>query len=140
MERTCRSRLVLTLSAVLVGGATAMAQAPASSGTSPSERSGADAAGREAGRLADLLEKNPASPSKAKDHVAGLFLLDIASGRATLIADESDPGVGYCGCPDWSRDGKRILFDAMHADKVAESHIKMMEVVDGRPVTSPDIA
>lgn len=139
MERGCWRATVLILSVPLAAGATARAQAPEPSGSSgaPAARApdGADITGKEAGRLAEVLEKNPASPSKARNHVAGLFLLEIASGQATLVADEPDPDVGYCGCPDWSRDGKRILYDAMNADKVAESHIKMLEVVDGRPVT-----
>ncbi len=94
------------------------------------------AAAQQAARLAQLLERHPARPSTAAKRVAGLFLLDITSGRATLIADEPDPGVGYCGCPDWSSDGGRILFDAMNADHVAQSHIKMISIIDGRPVTT----
>lgn len=133
MERTFWRGLILTLSAAVAGGPSAMAQAPGSTGASSSAV--IPAAGKQAGRLAEALEQNPASPSKARNHVAGLFLLDIASGRATLIADEPDPGVGYCGCPDWSSDGSRILFDAMNADKVAESHIKMLEIAGGKPVT-----
>ena len=129
---------VLPLSVVLAACATLQAQPPdpPRSESAPSRvPARSDAAAKEAGRLVEHLERNPAKPSTAKDHVAGLFLLDIAKGRATLIADEPDPGVGYCGCPDWSNDGRRILFDAMKSDQVAQSHIKVIEILGGRPST-----
>ncbi len=42
----------------------------------------------------------------------GLFLMEIDSGKITQVASEPVPGHGYCGSPDWSADGKRIVFDA----------------------------
>src|SRR5262249_3193641 len=131
MEWKARRRAALTLLALLVACATGRAQAPnrarPSSTPPPKTQGGADAAAPEAGRLVYPLERHPAKPSTAANHVAGLFVLDIAKGRATLIADEPDPGVGYCGCPAWSSDGKRIIFDAMNADQVAQAHIKVIE-------------
>ncbi len=129
-------RTVSPLLVLLAACATARAQAPDRPAASGVPTAKADAAGKAAARLVELLERHPASPSAAKNHVAGLFLLNIATGRATLIADEPDPGVGYCGSPDWSRDGGRILFDAMNADQAAQSHIKMISIVNGRPVTT----
>jgi dipeptidyl aminopeptidase/acylaminoacyl peptidase len=133
-------RTTSPLLALLAACATARAQPPdppAPSGR-PADKApgGAGAAGKEVARLVELLERHPARASTAAKHVAGLFLLDIAKGRATLIADEPDPGVGCCGCPDWSGDGTRILFDAMNADQAAQSHIKMISNIDGRPATT----
>jgi Tol biopolymer transport system component len=139
MEWSDGRRTVSPLLALLTACATARAQAPdppEPSGSPAAKAPAGAAAGKAAARLVELLERHPASPSTAANHVAGLFLLDIAKGRATLIADEPDPGVGYCGCPDWSGDGGRILFDAMNADHAAQSHIKMISIIDGRPVTT----
>ncbi len=74
----------------------------------------------------------PPNRSTAADRSGGLFLLDIATGRVTLIADEPDPGDSYCGSPAWSNDGRRILFDAMKADDAGRAHLKVLEVGEGR--------
>lgn len=42
----------------------------------------------------------------------GLHVIDVEAGKATQLASEPLPGHGYCGSPDWSFDGKRIVFDA----------------------------
>lgn len=94
---------------------------------------GKDTAGREAGRLVERLERHPPKRSTAAGRVAGLFVLEVATGKVTLVADEPDPGVTYCGSPVWSSDGKRIIFDAM-GDKVELSRLKVIEVKDDRPV------
>jgi WD40-like Beta Propeller Repeat len=83
-------------------------------------------------RLADALRQHPAQPSKASDRVAGLYMIEVATGEVTLIADEPDPGTTFCGSATWSSDGKRILFDAMRPEKVALAHMKAIELVGGR--------
>ena len=136
MARKTIGRDIAGLATVLVACMTAQAQAPVpprpdGEAVSKSPIS-ADGPARAVSQLVEQLERHPARPSTVRDRTGGLFLLDIAKGRATPIADEPDPGVAYCGSPAWSSDGRRILFDAMTADQVALSHIKMIEVVEGR--------
>ncbi len=97
---------------------------------------GADGPAEAARMLVEALQAHPARPSTVADRSGGLFVLDIAGRRTTPIAEETDPGVAYCGSPDWSRDGRRILFDAMKADDVAHSHLKVISVAGGRPKTT----
>lgn len=65
-------------------------------------------------RLAGQLKQHPVRPSKAKEGRV-LHMLDVESGEATLIADEPDEGLVYCGSPEWSQDGTRILYDTTPA-------------------------
>lgn len=136
--------------ALLTTCAVARAQAPGSPET-PSERaekaariadalrshtvspSKASRPAEEAARLFEAIRSHPVAPSKAARRVAGLFVLEVPTGRVAMVADEPDPGDQYCGSPDWSRDGRRILFDAMRTDRAAESHLKLIEVEEDRP-------
>ncbi len=125
------------LSAVLLAAlGMARAQAPdpprASGAAGAKAADVADGRGKAAARLVEQLERHPSKPSKAADRSGGLFLLNLATGRATLIADEPDPGIAYCGSPAWSNDGRSILFDAMKADDAGRAHLKVLEVIEGR--------
>ena len=82
-------------------------------------------------QLVDQLRRHPPQPSKVAERVAGLYMIEISTGEVTLIADEPDAGITYCGSPDWSSDGKRIAFDAMRPEEVQLAHIKVIEVANG---------
>jgi hypothetical protein len=66
-------------------------------------------------RLVEQIRKNRAEPSTAVGRI-GLYVIDVASGEATLAASEPVPGICQCGSAAWSRDGKRICFDATRGD------------------------
>lgn len=61
--------------------------------------------------------------SAADTERLGLFLVEIDSGKITQVASEPMPGHGYCGSPDWSADGKRILFDASPGRQFDKTHV-----------------
>ena len=69
-------------------------------------------------QLVEQLRRHPAQPSKAADLVAGLYMIEVATGLVTLIADQPEADLTNCGSPEWSNDGKRILFDASRPDVV----------------------
>ncbi len=52
-----------------------------------------------------------------------LFVIEIESGKVQQFASEPLPGHGYCGSPDWSFDGKRIVFDATPGKEFGKTHI-----------------
>jgi Tol biopolymer transport system component len=83
-------------------------------------------------KLVEQLRRHPAQPSKAADRVAGLYMVDVSTGEATLIADQPDAGITFCGSPAWSSDGTRILFDAMRTDEVQLAHLKAIELIAGQ--------
>jgi hypothetical protein len=99
---------VMTAACVSVLGQATKPSNAASSGAGRGEESPATAAER----LADQLKKHPANPSRIEFR-RGLYLMDLAQGDVTMIADEPDPGADSCGSPRWSHDGRRILFDVM---------------------------
>jgi Tol biopolymer transport system component len=80
-------------------------------------------------QLVEQLRRHPPEPSKAADRVAGLYMIDVSTGEVTLVSDQPDEGVTFCGSPIWSYDGKRILFDAMGAEGVHRARIKAIEVI-----------
>ena len=82
-------------------------------------------------QLVEQLRRHPPQPSKAPDRIAGLYMIEIATGEVTLIADQPDPGNTFCGSPSWSNDGKRIVFDAMRSEQVQRAHMKLIELVAG---------
>jgi Tol biopolymer transport system component len=136
------SAAVLGLSTVLVAGHPHSAQEsrPAQSSQAPAPKSidAKDAIRAAVDQLASEIRRHPAEPSKAADRVAGLYLIEIATGEVTLVADQTDPRVTFCGSPAWSNDGKRILFDAMRTTEVQLARIKAIEVVAGK-LTQTDL-
>jgi Tol biopolymer transport system component len=87
---------------------------------------------RAANQLADQLKRHPAQLSKSPLR-RGLYMMDLAKGDVTMIADEPDPGADSCGSPRWSHDGRRILFDVMPEGSFHLLHIKAIERGDDSP-------
>jgi Tol biopolymer transport system component len=87
---------------------------------------------RAASQLADQLKRHPAQLSNSRLRRA-LYLMDLAKGDVTMIADEPDPGADSCGSPRWSHDGRRILFDVMPEGSFHLLHIKAIELGDDSP-------
>jgi Tol biopolymer transport system component len=52
-----------------------------------------------------------------------LWVLDLAKGEAQPLATEPIAGHAYCGSPNWSPDGKRIVFDATPGRSWSQSHV-----------------
>ncbi len=53
-----------------------------------------------------------ASAARAQDDQLALYSADLETGKVNLVTAEPMAGHAYCGSPDWSPDGKRILLDA----------------------------
>src|ERR1700677_398006 len=77
-------------------------------------------------RLVEQLKGHPVQPKAAPDRV-GLYMMDLASGAVTLIADQPAPGLTYCGSPVWSHDGRRILFDASPGSDFSRTRLQSIE-------------
>ncbi len=126
----------LALSIVLVPMRPLRAQEPrpAESAKTPIPKlnDGKDAISTAVSALVEQLRRHPPPPSRAADRVAGLYMIEVSTGEVTLIADQPDAGITYCGSPSWSNDGKRILFDAMRPENVHRAHIKSIEVFEGK--------
>ena len=87
-----------------------------------------------AGRLVEQLRRNPATPSMAAGQI-GLYVIDTSGGEPTLIASEPEPTYCQCGSSAWSRDGKRIYFDAtLGNNDHASTRIKAIFLENGHPV------
>ena len=91
------------------------------------------AAGKAAERLADLLKRSPARPTKQAGR-NGLYLMDVGRGGVTLIADEPAPGLTHCGSARWSADGARILYDATPGNRWDQTHVEAIDAGEGRVV------
>jgi hypothetical protein len=83
------------------------------------------------GRLVEQLKRHPVPPKPAALRF-GVHLMDLNSGETTLIADQPDPGLTYCGSPAWSHDGRRILYDATPGTQWDVTRLKSIELVEGR--------
>jgi hypothetical protein len=88
--------------------------------------------GREVDRLVGQLRKHPAEPSKA-DERHGLYLTGVDGGEVTLVAEEPVAGLYHCGSARWSRDGKRIYFDATPGTEWNRTHLMVIERVESGP-------
>jgi len=127
---------LLGLSTVLVAGRPIPAQEPRPSQapkvSAPKSKDGKEALSAAVDQLVEQLRRHPAQPTKAADRVAGLYMIDVSTSEVTLIADEPDPGITFCGSASWSNDGKRILFDAMRPERVQRARLKAIELVGGQ--------
>ena len=82
--------------------------------------------------LVEQLIQAPVKPSLAAGRV-GLYIIDSAGGDATLIASEPEAWLCQCGSPTWSRDGRKIAFDATPGGaEFSKSRIKMLNLNEGR--------
>ncbi len=113
------------------------AQAPGPQGpvvpSLPKSKGADEAVARSVGRLVEQLERHPVRPKDAPDR-AGLYLMDLADGDITLIADQPEPGLTHCGSSTWSHDGRRILFDATPGTQWTVTHLKAIEAGESRPI------
>ena len=88
----------------------------------------------EVNRLAELLKRNPQRHSAAEGITMQLYIRDLFDGRTTLIADEPMPGLIRTSSPNWSHDGRRILFHASPAhNDWQRSEMIVLEAMDGKP-------
>lgn len=78
-------------------------------------------------RMAEQIKRGPVDRTPEQDW-SSLFLLDVASGEATLITDEPDRGLTYCGSPRWSADGRRLLFDATPGTNWRQTRLKSINL------------
>ncbi|WZP01164.1 hypothetical protein EP7_005558 (plasmid) [Isosphaeraceae bacterium EP7] len=92
-----------------------------------------DGSSRAVDRLVEALGRYPVTRTPNDSNGTQLYLMDLASGKAMLIADRPSPGFDSCGSPRWSRDGRRIAFDATISTELQRARIKTLEVRDGRP-------
>jgi len=99
-------------------------------------------------RTIELIERHPAQRVEEKERLA-LYVMDVVTGEASLVAEEPAAGLTYCGSPCWSGDGRRILFDASPGMRFAKTRImavdatgsdlRLVDVGAGNcPTTSPD--
>jgi Tol biopolymer transport system component len=87
--------------------------------------------GEEVRRLAEMLKSHP---PRLVTSSAGtkIFMRDLAAGQTTLIANTSSMGLPLAEVPDWSHDGRRILFRAKRTAP-GPSRMIILESRDGRP-------
>lgn len=113
----------LAVTSLLVARGAALAADPA-----PAEAMPVEAAGRLAGQLVKVPILRPNGT-----HQVRLFLMDLVGGEARPIVDEPDQGYNNCGSPWWSKDGKRILFDATPKTDWANSLLYCIDSGDASP-------
>jgi Tol biopolymer transport system component len=97
------------------------------------------------GALVARLRESPArSPAFEKERF-GLFLLDIERGDVTQVADEPIRGLYYCSSPSWSKEGRRLVFDASLGAIFNRTQIEMITTLGRKdlgpgacPSLSPD--
>jgi hypothetical protein len=138
MMMTPLGKSLLGFSALLAGVTPVQSREPAQRESTVATSKQGRAEGtpaRAVSRLVEQLKQNPAKRCIAPDRL-GLYLIDVTNGEVLLIADEPDPGLIRCGSPEWSHDGKRIVFDAMPMNQVPVTRLKSIELSQGRPVMS----
>jgi Tol biopolymer transport system component len=120
------------LATVLIAKAELSGQESKPSVAAPGRKVGEEAASKGVRQLVDQLKRHPAQPAKRPDR-RGVYVMDLARGDVTMIADEPDPGANYCGSPRWSHDGKRILYDVMPEMEFHLLHIKAIDLGEDAP-------
>jgi Tol biopolymer transport system component len=135
METMGVTRTLLGLFALLAGFGTVPAQEPGTPEppkvAAPKPNDGKEPPEKAVSRLVEQLRLHPAKPSTAEKR-RPLYLIDLATGEVTMVADQPDHGLTYCGSSAWSYDGRRILFDATPWTEWSLSRLKEIEIVDGR--------
>jgi Tol biopolymer transport system component len=135
MKSMAVTRTLLGLFALLAGFGRGLAQEPKTTAppkaAAPKPNDGKETPDEAVSRLVEQLRLHPPKPTTAADRLA-LYMIDVEKGEASLIADQPDPGLNRCGSPEWSHDGKRIIFDAMALNQVPSTHLKVIELVDGK--------
>ena len=82
-------------------------------------------------RLAEILRSHPRRPLNPSKGTK-IFMRDLAAGQTMMIADTSMTGLPYAEQPDWSHDGRRILFRAKPTAQ-GPSRMIILEGHEGRP-------
>jgi hypothetical protein len=101
--------------------------------TAPTPNSAPETMERSVAKLVEQLKRHPVQPKQAPDR-HGLYLFDIKNEDVTLIADQPAPGLTRCTTPEWSHDGRRILFDATPGIAWGRSRLWSIEAGEGRPI------
>jgi Tol biopolymer transport system component len=92
----------------------------------PASRKDAPGVERAVNRFVEQLRKNPRRRFADGDTL-GLYVMDLGKKDVTLIASEVDEQRAYCGSPQWSNDGRRILFDASPGQEWTKTRLQMLE-------------
>jgi serine/threonine protein kinase/Tol biopolymer transport system component len=91
-------------------------------------------AAEEVDRLADVLKRNPPRPGVIPGTGMRLYMRDLVQVRTTLIADPSGLGLPFTEIPDWSHDGRRIVFHVQpRKNDWSQAKLVMIESREGRP-------
>ena len=85
-------------------------------------------------RLARTLHSLPPLAEPRDIYQMDIYLRDLASGEARKIADKTLTSLPAQQDPDWSHDGRRIVFDAGRYRSSSDTRILVMEVQDGRAI------
>ncbi len=138
METNARIQALLGLSIVLAASRPMQAQEPNSAqAPKAAERrqlkAGEPTPEKAVSLLVEQLRRHPAKPTVAADRF-GLYMIDVTNGEVTLIADQPDPGFTQCSSPAWSHDGRKILYDASPGSNYNLTHLKALELIEGRLV------
>jgi WD40 repeat protein len=105
----------------------------------PSRPSAATTTSEPAQYLAELLKRQPLGPRERSGPGKRLYMRDLAEGRSTIIADPAPLGGPFAEVPDWSHDGRRIVFHVQpRLNDWTESRIILFEGTEGR-LTSRDL-
>lgn len=62
-------------------------------------------------RLVEFLKQKSVRGKEEVDQL-NLFAMNVSDGSVTLVAQEPRHGLVYCGTPEWSNEGQKIIFDA----------------------------
>ncbi len=101
--------------------------------TAPTPKSAQETMEQAVAKLVEQLKRNPVEPKEAPAR-HGLYLFDIKNEDVTLIADQPAPGLTRCTTPEWSHDGRRILFDATPGLNYGLSRLWSIEAGEDRPI------
>jgi Tol biopolymer transport system component len=67
-----------------------------------------------------------------------LYAMDTQTGKVALVAAEPDPDLDQCGSPSWTRDGRRILYDAQPRNKLEATRLEAIDL-DVRGLKTTDL-
>jgi type II secretory pathway pseudopilin PulG len=81
-------------------------------------------------RLVGQIKQQAVRPAAVKSHMS-LYAMDLQTGKVMLVAAEPEPGLTDCGSPSWTRDGKRILFDAQPRNQLEKTRLRAIDLADG---------
>ncbi len=64
------------------------------------------------------------------DEPLGLLIVDTKTGKSRALAIEPMESFAHCGSPCWSRDGRRILFDASPGKNYAATRLQSIDIIN----------